>query len=307
MFRFICDENIYCLPIKANLLQDPNIYLEWSLCQPLPENMVDGHAVVIGEFVYAGGGTNGDVVYKYHIKNNTWATLPKANRQKFAMVCYNSQLILIGGKGLIYCNSLLVWDEQTHMWTDGLCPPMDTARMQPAALSHKEHIIVAGGKNALLTSLDSVEMFDGNKWYYVAPLPAKIHSAKAALFENQLYLMGGNGQKKAVYCTPLDSLNKNCLSDVWGSIAESDFPNAAIVTFGNTLIALGGSTAMGSTNVVRGYFTGTKTWLQLYKPLPRSLYAVTAVVTSPEELLVIGGRSGAVSYKSVYKAILKYS
>ena len=179
--------------------------------------------------------------------------------------------------------------------------------MQPAALSHREHIIVAGGKNALLTSLDNVEVFDGNEWYDVAPLPVKIHSAKAAFFEDKLYLMGGNGQNRAVYCAPLESLNENCPSDVWGSIPDTDFPNATVVTFRNTLTAIGGSTAVGSTNAVRGYFTGTKTWLQLNKPLPRSLYAATAVVTSPEELLVIGGRSRATSYKSVYKAILKYS
>ena len=271
--------------------------------------MVDGHAVVIGEFVYAGGGTNGDIVYKYHIKNNNWATLPKANRQKFAMVCYNSQLILIGGKGLRaeYCNSLLVWDEQTHMWTDDLYPPMRTARMQPAALRYKERIIVAGGKNALLISLDSVEVFDGSEWHYVAPLPVKIHSAKATLFENQLYLMGGNGQKKAVYCAPVDSLNENCPPDVWGSISGTDFSNATIVTFGNTLIALGGSDAIVSTNAVHGYFTGTEAWLRLNKPLPRPLCAATAVVVSPEELLVMGGRSGATSYKSVVKAMLKCS
>ena len=277
------------------------------MCQPLPENMADGHAVVIGEFVYTGGGTNGDTVYKYHFKNDSWGALPKPNRQKFAMVCYNNQLILIGGKGLRaeYCNTLLVWDEQAYMWTDGLYPPMDTARMQPTALSHKEHIIVAGGKNALLNSLDSVEVFDGNKWYDVASLPVKMHSAKATLFENQLYLIGGNGQKKAVFCAPVDSLKEN-LAKAWRSISESDFPNATIATFGNTLIALGGSTAMGSTPAVRGYFTGTKTWLLLNTPLPRPLCAATAVVMSPEELLVIGGRSGTINYKSVYKAMLKF-
>ena len=302
-----CHASLYFY-IKVNLLQDPKIYLEWSQCQDLPENMVNGHAVVVGGFVYVGGG-RGDIVHKYHFTNDTWSTLPKVDRKKFAMVCYNSQLILIGGKGLRaeYCNSLLVWDEQGHTWTDGLYPPMNTARMQPTALSHKEHIIVAGGKNARLTSLDSVEVFDGNKWYYVAPLPVKIHSAKAALFENQLYLMGGNGQKKTVYCAPLDSLNENCPSDVWGSIPDTDFQDATVVTFGNTLIALGGSTAMGSTNAVCGYFTGTKTWLRLSKPLPRPLCAATAVVVSPEELLVIGGRSGAISYKSVVRAMLKRS
>ena len=290
------------------MLKNPNVVLEWSPCQPLPENMVDGHAIVVDEFVYAGGGTNRDIVYKYHIKNNNWGALPKANRQKFAMVCYNSQLILIGGKSLRtdYHNSLLIWDEQAYKWTDDLYPPMGTARMHPAALSHKEHIIVAGGKNGVSTSLDSVEVFDGSEWYYVAPLPVKIHSAKATLFENQLYLMGGNGQKRTVYCASLDSLTENLLS-AWRYFSESDFPNATVVTFGNTLIAIGGSTAMGSTNTIRGYFTGTKTWLRLNNSLPRSLCAATAVVVSCEELLVIGGRSGAISYKSVFKATLKCS
>ena len=290
------------------MLQDPDVLLEWSVCQPLPENMVDGHAVVIGEFVYAGGGTNRDIVYKCHVKNNTWGALPKANRQKFAMVCYNSQLILIGGKGLRaeYHKCLLIWDEQTYKWIDDLYPPMDTARMQPTALSHMEHIIVAGGKNGLSTSLDSVEVFDGSEWYYVAPLPVKIHSAKAALFENKLYLMGGNGQKRAVYCVPLDSLTEN-LSNIWRYFSDTNFPDATIAAFGNTLIALGGSTAMGSTNAVCGYFTGTKTWLRLNKPLPRPLCAATAVVVSPEELLVIGGRSGAINYKFIFKAMLKYN
>ena len=94
--------------------------------------MVDGYAVLVGGFVYVGGGNcaSGDAVYKYSYKNNNWSTLPKANRQKFAMVCYKKQLILIGGRGLNaeYYGSLLVWDEVLHKWTDSLYPPMNNAR-----------------------------------------------------------------------------------------------------------------------------------------------------------------------------------
>ena len=118
--------------------------------------------------------------------------------------------------------------------------------------------------------------------------------------------MGGNGQKKAVYCAPLESLKVN-LSKVWKSISESEFPSATIAAFGNTLIAIGGSTAVGCTNVVRGYFAGTKTWLILNNPLPRPLYAAAVVVVSPKELLLIGGCSRAINYKSVYKAMLKHN
>ena len=271
--------------------------------------MVDGYAVLVGDFVYVGGGicTSGDTVYKYSYKNNNWSTLPKANRQKFAMVCYKKQLILIGGRGLNaeYYGSLLVWDEVLHKWTDSLYPPMNNARMMTAACSHEERIIVAGGKSGRFSTLDSVEVFDGKKWLDAAQLPTKIYLAKTAVFKNELFIMGGEGQKKAVYRVSLESLNGD--AQKWESIPDTEFPYASTAAFGNTLLAIGGSTPMGSTSAVRAYFTGRKTWLRVDRPLPRTFCCTAVVVISPKELLLIGGCSGTIKYKHVFKGKLKYS
>ena len=92
---------------------------------PQAMHVYSGHVVLVGNFVYAGGGIcqrkdSEYVVLKYNYRNETWCSLPRVNRKGFAMVNFENQLVLISGATVragesnIYLQDLIVWNEMQH-------------------------------------------------------------------------------------------------------------------------------------------------------------------------------------------------
>ena len=286
--------------------------------------MFDGSTAVVGDFVYAGGGScertmsyeSVRSVFGYNYRHDTWVDLPITDRHKFTLVSYQNQLVLVGGatpsRRLQYLSSLAAWDEKSRQWIKPY-PPMHTPRMQPSAVSRGQYIVVAGGKNK--EDLDSVEVYDGNtkQWHLVAPLPAKISRATSAVLDGFWYLIGGNGQGRAVYCTSLDSLIREAVQPqaggcdaIWKSLPSTDFIFSTAAAFGSAVLAIGGSKSVGSTDAIRAYFPGRKLWLPLKNPLPRPFYSSSAVVVPTGKLILIGGCTDLSRYNHVYKASFKH-
>lgn len=314
---------------KVNLLQNPDIYIKWKQCADLPEVLYDASAVLVDKFVYAGGGTcqitggfdNEFTILKYDYTNDTWCSLPKLSRHKFALACYKGQLVVIGGAvpanvsgrwKAQYCDSLLVWDDKRHKWTKPY-PPMQETRMQPSAVGYGIHIAVTGGTNT--DTLDSVEVFDGNsnRWYRASPLPCKVYCATAALLNNTWYIMGGFGLKKGVCCVSLPSLIAEALETKgkrmckWESLPNTEFSYATAAAFGDSLLAIGGSKSIGVTDAIHVYFPGKKMWVPVEESLPYPFGGSVAIVLPTEELLLIGGATDMVRYKHTFRGVLKLS
>ena len=289
--------------------------------------MSEASAVLVGDFVYAGGGSckdydTGCTIFRYSSENDVWGSLQKLDRQKFALASYRDELVVIGGEtpkrmplqSAEYHNSLRIWDKNT--WKESY-PAMKTPRMQPSAVGYGDHLIVAGGKNK--DPLDSVEVFSGrnNQWYSAfTTMPAKIYSATSTVFEESWYIMGGSGQKKAVYQVRLDSLISEATGSgpntMWQSLPDTEFESAAITVFGNCILAIGGirsrtvANFLGITDAVRGYFPGRKMWLPIEKPLPFKFYTMAAVIGPSNELIVIGGHGNWGPTKCVYRGYLRH-
>ena len=268
-----------------------------------------------------GGFDNEFTVLKYDYTNDTWCSLPMLSRHKFALACYKSQLVLIGGAVPIkvtaswkvqYCDSLLVWDDKEHKWTEPY-PPMHETRMQPSAVGYGIHIAVAGGTNTSI--LDSVEVFDGNscQWYRASPLPSKVYCATAALLRNTWYIMGGFGLKKGVCHVSLPSLITEALEKEakrlckWESLPNTEFAYATAAVFGDSLLAIGGSKSIGVTDAVHVYFTDKKMWLPVEDSLPYPFGGTVSVVLPTGELLLIGGATDMLRYKHTFRGVLELS
>ena len=299
-------------------MHDSNVSLQWKQgdCQ-LPEAMYSGHAVLVGNFVYAGGGIcqkkdSEYIVFKYDYRNETWCSLPTVNRKGFAMVSFQHQLVLIGGitaTGRIL-RDLAVWDEAHHGWIQDRYPPMTIARMHSTAVAHEIYIAVAGGTSA--KSLDVVEVFDSDsrEWHTKPPLPVKVYGATSAFVASEAawYIMGGNGLKKSVYAAALNQLilsnGQTPSADVWKPLADTQYTNTTVAAFGKSILAIGGK-SIGAVKAVRVYFPGMRMWLRVEKELPRSFYSCAAVVIPTNELLLIGGCSSTDWCRHMYKGTLK--
>ena len=302
-------------------MHDSNVSVHWKQSDHLlPEAMYNGCAVLVGNFVYAGGGIcqrkdSECVVFKYDYRHKTWCSLPRVNRKGFAMVGFQHQLVLIGGitadARKVYLTDLVVWDETQHGWDQDRYPPMNTARMHSTAVAHEIYIAVAGGTSA--RSLDTVEVFDSDsgEWHTKAPLPVKAYCATSAFVASEaaLYIMGGNGLKKSVYSATLNQLilsdEQTPSADVWKPLCDTQYTNATVAAFGKSILAIGGKSIFGAENSVRVYFPSMKIWLRVEKALPRSFYSCAAVVIPTNELLLIGGCSNTDWCKHLYKGMLK--
>jgi len=305
--------------MQPDLVHDSNVSLQWKQSDhQLPEAMYNGRAVLVGHFVYAGGGIfqkkdSEYIVFKYDCRNETWCNLPTVNRKGFAMVSFQYQLVLIGGITATrrVLRDLAVWDETHHGWIQDRYPPMNTARMHSTAVAHEIYIAVAGGTGA--KSLDVVEVFDSDnqQWHTKSPLPVKVYGATSAFVVSEAawYIMGGNGLKKSVYTAALNDLilsnGQTPSAYVWKPLADTQYTNATVAAFGKSILAIGGKSITGAVNAVRVYIPGMRMWLRVEKELPRSFYSCAAVVIPTNELLLIGGCSNTDWYRHIYKGMLK--
>lgn len=305
---------------QPNLMHDPNVFLQWKQSDHLlPEAMYSGHAVLVENFVYAGGGIckkkdSEYVVFKYDCRNEAWCSLPRVNRKGFTMVSFENRLVLIGGATVaagertVYLQDLVVWDETLHRWDQACYPSMNTARMHSTAVAHETYIAVAGGLSA--QSLDIVEVFDGQEWQTKACLPVKVYCATSAFVASEAawYIMGGNGLKKSGYVATLNELilsnEQTPKTNVWKSLPDTRYTNTTVVAFGKSILSVGGKSSLGAVNEVFVYFPGVRKWICNVK-LPRSFYGCTPVVIPTNELLLIGGCSSIDWCKHLYKGVLK--
>ena len=302
------------------MLHDPDVTLEWRQCSPVPVVMFEASAVVVGDVVYAGGGRCQRIgtydkectTFVYEYQSDIWSSLPLPDnkRHKFALVSFRNHLVLVGGAvpdvKNEYLNTLVEWDHDNHSWTEPY-PPMNIPRMQSTAVGYGQYIIVAAGKTMNERKVNSVEVFDvsSHQWHMVAPLPNRFSLGTSTTLNGNWYIMGGDGQDRAVYHVPLESLVRSTPeTKAWKSLCNTPYKNATVIAFRNSILAIGGRSVGGATHEVYIYFHARKLWIPIKNFLEQSLYSAAAVVVPPGELLVIGGCSITHRYEHVFKGTL---
>ena len=184
--------------------------------------ITDAQAIWLEDKIYVGGGITPGIsrtdarLYIYTPTTDIW-TVMDTPVLLFALTIYHSQLVLVGGReyvsygpvGGLVTDKLWTLDEQNEL--QETLPPMRVRRYSASAVSHGDHLLVAGGvSDNTRLSLDVVEVYSDHNWSSAQPLPIPSFRMKSTVLDGHWYLMGGEKQGTEVYYASLDSLIASC-------------------------------------------------------------------------------------------------
>ena len=279
------------------------------------------HAVVIGDDIYVVGGVSDGLgqiaatVMVYSVQTGSWRKLPPHMTYWFGMAAVNNQLVLVGGISTStgkLANVLVAWDERSQRWTRPF-PMMPTARLSPSAISYKNWLVVAGGKDKRNSPLNKVEILDTllGQWYEGSPLPTECSSISSAINGNMWYLSGGGSSREAnkcVFSVCLDELISQAVSQSagstsspWQTLPEPPLTHSTVLILNGALLTVGGE----NSSSIHLYQPGRRSWVEV-ADLPEQQWRCACTVLPNGDMFVAGGCTGtSVFFDRVYIASIK--
>ena len=145
---------------------------------------------------------------------------------------------------------------------------MPTKRSHTAAVTTKQHLIVAGGESGPCNHLDTVELMDIETlvWSTAAILPCHCSLASATICGDQLYMLGGFSNKTESVLTCLltellQSCSKTSSDSVWHRVAGVPVHKSTCAAVNGELVAVGGVAVEGKDiAAVHMYNLATDSW-----------------------------------------------
>ena len=295
--------------------------------------MNEGHAIVIDNKVYYGGGMSNNnhacfSVFCYDPSQDKWTTLPPLPVWYYSLGQINGKLVAVGGvkdKFFRRSHEVYTYNEKSQYWrmtTPGDCKP--TAGDCMAILSLQSALIAAGGEVTQRIATDVVEILraDTSQWYKTDPLPVACCSMSMVAIGNMCYALGGYNHPSNLnqaLCASVDDLLGNAVpanqtthsgtKSAWTTLPNTPTYGPAAAVLAGNLLAIGGWTTHREEagtwrKEVYMYSPSTNSWIYISDlPAPRSDCAVA--ILSSTEILVIGGWSDDGQTKTVYKGKLR--
>jgi len=172
---------------------------KWRLASPLPNPRGGQAAVVLDDKIHVFGGGNSVSTIADHSEydpaTNSWrnlAPLPRAKGSPAAVVI-NGKIYVIGGRsGSSDFGDVYVYEPRTDTWATG---PAIEPRGTAGAVAYCGAIYLFGGESqAERKNLDSVLRLDleKNVWESVTAMPTARKFARAILFMDSVYIVGGS-------------------------------------------------------------------------------------------------------------------
>ena len=271
---------------------------EWKDGGKAPIRM-RGACVVDGDVAYFIG-TDGQTC-SFNSSTRRWSQLPECPCQYSSLAVIRGLLTAIGGRsqGEGDQNKLLsIVDDGNKKWVEHF-PPMPTKRCRTAAVTTKQHLIVAGGKRGL-SSLNTVEVLDIETlvWSMAASLPHPYSWASATICGDNLYMLGGFDESgdstKSVLTCSLTELLRSCgetsSDSVWSRIANAPVAYSTCAAVGGELVAVGGedTAEYKDTSAVYKYNMISKSW-DVITNMPTARNTCLVAVLPTNEMIVVGG------------------
>ena len=201
-----------------------------------------------------------------------------------------AEIVVAGG---LNCRSVEVFSMRTKTWRS--LSEMKECRYGSSLVLYQDHMIVTGGFSEKRQSLDSVEELnlarqDGHCVLSKFKLPVPSHGHKCVVYQNRLFLIGGNCFGKSYY----DTIYEVQLTPPYTSRLLTRMPKpvcrhgAEIVN--DKIFIIGGSTTArekDATNTVLMFDPASNTYTEL-KPLPYQVKEM-ATVTWKDNVVILGG------------------
>ena len=233
----------------------------------------------------------------------TWKTLDTPDVDNFALSCYHSRLVIVGGKSVSTNDNLNdLWtltNKKTKPWQNTL-PPMFTPRSESTAFNTRsfdpekpEYLMVAGGVGYMNLPVSLVEVLVEGRWLSLCPLPKPCFQVRVAYHYSIVYLIGGLGSYYCEVFCKLDSLITACAqagvggmnAGLWKSFRSLQRVYSP-ASFGDKLIRVG----RREDYKIHAYCPFSRSWVHV-GDLPVNLSSTTALVTPSNKLVVIGRRT----------------
>ena len=249
-----------------------------------------GAAAARGSIAYISFDHN---VYSYRAPKNKWTKLPQSKYKYFAMAVFNDALTTIGGRDNQYVTTNTLLSLSGSSW-DEVLPPMPTKRLNPAAANTPTHLVVAGGRQSIGSSMATVEVLNTEtlQWSTVSSLPEEVPYPRMTTCGGSIYL--ANGGNTALSCSVEDLLKSTNSSDggsVWTRLASIPTPwSSRLATLRGHVLAIGGGDGGNPTGDIHCYDVATNSW-SVISEMPTPRYWVLTAVLPSNELVVVGGRS----------------
>ena len=277
------------------------------------------NAVVNGDVIYFAitGDVYEDAIYSLNLaEGGVWSSLPSVDEQRRlstnTIAVVGGSLITVGGsdEDENVTNQLFTFVANGNgihegKWEEQL-PPMKHERDNSIAVTHGNHLVVAGGVSGADVYLFSVEVLNTSsfQWSEATPLSEPLSSASATVCAGSLYLLGGWASEKtptsAVYKCSIADLIKTSGSassaqsgDLWKKMADLPVLKTTAVSYRGHLIAMGGVDVMNrATTIVQRYDKASDSWIVIgHLMVPRGQPFAVALPRY-DVTMVIGGHKG---------------
>ena len=169
---------------------------------------------------------------------------------------------------------------------------MPTARSRASSTCYKHWLVVAGGYSDEGRE-STVEILDvnNNRWSTAPPIPTSWAMMRSTMLEGTWYLLGGDTKNGyGIYSISLEELVKSPPSfNMWTEHFPLEMKNSCPLSFGRSLLAVGGSSRGRSKSFILHYIPEINTWV-LAGDLPVPLHRCTSVIMA-DIMYVLGGES----------------
>jgi N-acetylneuraminic acid mutarotase len=171
----------------------------WSEGPPLPAPR-GGHAAVVlgGKIHVLGGGNSRSTIDDHSVfdpETNRWSELKRLRRAKgsVAAVVFGGRIVAVGGRsGSVDFGDVDIYDAARDSWNKG---PKIGPRGTSGAAVYRGGLYVFGGESqAQAKTLNAVMRLTSMKgsWRRVSKLPTARNYARAVVFKDAVYVVGGN-------------------------------------------------------------------------------------------------------------------
>ena len=279
--------------------------------------MWGAYSTVINSTLYITGGycpnntRNNYNVYKYEFDKNQWSVLPPLQHWYGVPVNMNDHLTVIGGQ---YNNkpTNLVTTYDDNSWNNTY-PNLSVARWWPAVVPYHQYVIVAGGQGDDDNLLDSIEVFDITKSYWMivnTHLPQPMYHMSATICGDSFIIVGYEGIKdinklmryNGTFIIPIDDISSlpqqtHSLSSTdkdntkWHQLAPAPYWDTALVPNTSPPVIIGGSVAydINTVNDITIYDDTNNKWNKISSLPINCAYTTVAVIN--QSIIVMGGCS----------------
>eukprot|EP00731_Ephydatia_muelleri_P012885 Em0007g195a len=186
-----------------------------------------GGLVEMDSSIVWGGGYEDKQVYTYDEGKSQWSRMADGGERGARLAVCEGRLVWVGGeKNGGMCSQKGVYGP-VHLCGDGM--------------------VVMGGAGDGMRELNDVQVFDGKTqtWHRGPSLPQPCWAKSAVVHGDKVFVMGGDGMAKAVWCADIHDLtaarNQDTQQSIWQKHPDVPYYCSSVCVVDGVVLAIGGA------------------------------------------------------------------